>query len=76
MTPASGIEGTPLVPGEASGPVLALDEPLSFWGGLEPETGLIIDRRHPQLGACVTGAVLVSCSLVFPDRGAADHAHG
>ena len=27
---------------------LRLDEPLSFWGGLDPATGRIIDRWHPQ----------------------------
>lgn len=30
-----------------------------MWGGLDPETGLIIDHRHPQLGERVTGTVLV-----------------
>lgn len=48
-----------LVAGTASGPVLALDEPLSFWGGMDPHTGAIIDVRHPQRGAVVTGRVLV-----------------
>jgi predicted aconitase with swiveling domain len=36
-----------------------LDEPLSFWGGLDSANGRIIDRRHPQLGRCVTDRVLV-----------------
>lgn len=48
-----------LVPGEATGPALVLDEPLSLWGGLDPETGDIIDQRHPQCGRNVTGRVLV-----------------
>ena len=38
---------------------LVLDSPLSLWGGLEPTTGDIIDQRHPQCGANVTGRVLV-----------------
>lgn len=38
--------------------VLVLDEPLSFWGGLDPETGRIVDARHPQRGEVVTGRVL------------------
>jgi hypothetical protein len=49
----------PLVRGTANGTVLLLEAPLSFWGGLDPATGCIIDRRHPQCGACVTGCVLV-----------------
>ena len=41
----------PLVPGEASGPVFVLSEPLSFWGGFDASFGRIIDRLHPQVGA-------------------------
>ena len=52
-------EGRTLVPGEARGPALVLSEPLSFWGGLDPATGAIIDVHHPQLGAVVTSTVLV-----------------
>lgn len=45
--------------GTAVAPALVLDEPLSLWGGLDPETGRIIDQRHPQVGEVVTGKVLV-----------------
>ncbi len=48
-----------LIAGEATGPALVLDEPLSLWGGLDPTTGDIIDQRHPQWGRNVTGRVLV-----------------
>ena len=48
-----------IVEGEASGPLLVLDEPVSFWGGFEPTTGVIVDRRHPQLGECLAGVILV-----------------
>ena len=44
---------------ETEGPVLALDEPLSFWGAFDPRTGIIIDVHHPQRGICVTGAILL-----------------
>jgi predicted aconitase with swiveling domain len=47
-----------LVAGNARGPVAAI-APLSFWGGLDPETGTIIDRSHPDLGCCLAGTVLV-----------------
>jgi predicted aconitase with swiveling domain len=53
-----GIEGRALVEGDASGTVLRLDEPLSFWGGLDPATGHIVDRRHPDFGTSVTGKIL------------------
>jgi uncharacterized protein len=51
-----------LVSGSASGPVLKLDEPLSFWGGLDSATGTIIDRLHPQHGASVAGRMLMMSS--------------
>ena len=47
-----------LVAGEASGLVLALDEPLSFWGGFESGTGTIIDQAHPQVGESLAGRVV------------------
>ena len=53
------IEGHALVEGKAAGNVLTLDEPLSFWGGLNPKTGLVTDRRHPQFGVSVAGKVTV-----------------
>lgn len=52
-------DGQWLVRGHAVGPVISLAEPLSFWGGFEPETGAIIDQRHPQVGVVLTGAIVV-----------------
>ncbi|MEC7908692.1 MAG: DUF126 domain-containing protein [Actinomycetota bacterium] len=48
-----------LVSGKANGEVLKLDEPLSFWGGVDPKTGEITDLRHPQGGMSVKGKVLM-----------------
>lgn len=48
-----------LVAGEGAGEVLVLAEPLSLWGGLDPETGKIIDQRHSSAGAVVSGRVMV-----------------
>lgn len=48
-----------LVSGSGQGQALVLTEPLSLWGGLDPDTGEIIDRRHPASGANVRGRVLV-----------------
>ena len=38
---------------------LRLEEPLSFWGGIDPHTGLITDKRHPQWGESIAGRVLM-----------------
>lgn len=47
-----------LVSGVASGPLMVLSEPLSFWGGVDPATGTIIDRTHPAAGESVAGMIL------------------
>lgn len=48
-----------VVQGEAAGICGAADEPLSFWGGLDPNSGEIIDRRHPLSGLNIAGKILV-----------------
>lgn len=40
------------------GDVLALTAPISFWGGVDPKTGTIIDARHPERGQNIAGRVL------------------
>ncbi|MFQ5628136.1 MAG: aconitase X swivel domain-containing protein [bacterium] len=52
------IQGTPIVAGTAEGKLLASNEPLSFWGGYNQQTGEIIDRRHPLSGQIAAGCVL------------------
>lgn len=47
-----------LNPGTATGDVIRLTAPLSFWGGTDPQ-GRIVDAHHPQCGAILTGRVLV-----------------
>jgi len=52
-------KGRVLNKGQVSGDVLLLDEPLSFWGGYDPETGVILDKQHPQVGLVMTGKIVV-----------------
>lgn len=59
MTPSgTDLVGRSLHQGTAAGPVLRLDTPVSFWGGVDVH-GTIIDVHHPQHGRSVTGTVLV-----------------
>lgn len=51
--------GRPYADGQAEGTALVLTEALSFWGGVDSDTGAIIDRSHPQVGASVAGRILV-----------------
>jgi predicted aconitase with swiveling domain len=59
MTASSySIEGRAVVRGRAAGLALVSSEPLSFWGGYDPRTGEILDRRHPLSGERAAGRVL------------------
>jgi len=53
------LKGRAVVPGRARGTAVVSSEPLSFWGGLNPQTGEVIDRRHERSGEVVTGRVFV-----------------
>ncbi|MEM8936287.1 MAG: DUF126 domain-containing protein [Pseudomonadota bacterium] len=46
-------------PGEAKGRLLHLEEPLSFWGGVDLTSGAIIDVNHPQRGCSLIDVILV-----------------
>ena len=45
--------------GTANGPVIVAKEALSFWGGVDPATGLVIDVHHPLHGSRLTGCILM-----------------
>ena len=51
-------EARSILPGAAEGKVIATSEALSFWGGVDPATGKVIDVHHPLHGICLTGGVL------------------
>jgi len=45
--------------GKASGEVLITEEPLGFLGGVDPNTGEIIEPWHPLKGKNIAGKILV-----------------
>ena len=45
--------------GEAQGEALVSPEPIGFLGGVDPDTGIVIEPGHPIESQCVTGRVLV-----------------
>jgi len=53
------LRGRSLVEGAVRGVALTSPEPIGFLGGVDPETGLIIERGHALEGECVAGRVLV-----------------
>lgn len=58
MSGGVALHGVRLAEGTASGPVLFSDTGLSFWGGIDPSCGLVIDQSHPLHGRSVAGTVL------------------
>ena len=52
------MRGEVLLPGAARGRVLTLSAPISFWGGVDPKSGLVADPRHPESGQLISGKVL------------------
>ena len=51
-------EARSILAGSAEGPAISTTEALSFWGGVDPATGRVIDVHHPLHGICLTGGVL------------------
>jgi predicted aconitase with swiveling domain len=45
--------------GTASGEVLLSREPIGFLGGVDPESGIVIEKGHPLEGKNIAGRVLV-----------------
>ncbi|KAJ4201675.1 hypothetical protein NW767_006763 [Fusarium falciforme] len=52
------LRGAPYVDGTASGKLLAANLELSFWGGVNPKTGEVIDRFHPLSGHLLKDTIL------------------
>ena len=44
---------------EAKGQVVTCKEGLSFWGGVDPDTGVIIDVHHPNHGEILAGKIVL-----------------
>lgn len=53
-----------IIGGHAAGKALVTGQQLTFWGGIDPATAVVIEAQHELCGQAVTGKV-----LVFP-RGA------
>jgi predicted aconitase with swiveling domain len=53
------LQGRLIKAGCAKGIALVTSEPIGFLGGVDPDTGSIIERGHPLEGQSVSGRVLV-----------------
>jgi predicted aconitase with swiveling domain len=52
------IRGRGISKGRASGPLLVSPAPISFLSGVDPESGIIIEKGHPLQGSSIAGTVL------------------
>ena len=53
------MKGRTISPGKAEGEALVSREPLSFYGGIDPKTGVVIEKGHELEGRCVKDKILV-----------------
>ncbi|HUM77535.1 MAG TPA: DUF126 domain-containing protein [Methanoculleus sp.] len=53
------MQGRGISRGRGTGELLVSSEPISFLSGVDPETGVVVERGHPLEGQSVTGKVLV-----------------
>ena len=53
------MKGRIILKGTAEGEVLVSTEPISFYGGVDPDTGEVTDKGHPLEGQSIKGKVLV-----------------
>ena len=52
------IRGRGIAKGRAGGPLLVSPAPISFLSGVDPETGIIVEKGHPLQGTGIAGTVL------------------
>ena len=53
------LNGRKIAKGKARGEAIVSPEPISFYGGVDPETGIVMEKGHPLEGEKITGRVLV-----------------
>ena len=53
------LRGRCIYSGIAQGEALVTTQAISFFGGVDPETGIIVERGHPLEGQSIAGKVLV-----------------
>ncbi len=53
------IKCKPVMEGVGEGDVLYTEEPISFYGGVDAKTGVIVEKGHELEGKCIAGKVLV-----------------
>jgi predicted aconitase with swiveling domain len=53
------LQGRSIYPGKVQGEALVTSQAISFFGGIDPETGIVLERGHSLEGQTIAGKVLV-----------------
>ena len=53
------LSGRSIHPGQAVGETLATSMDVSFYGGIDPETGIVVERGHELEGQCIAGKIFI-----------------
>jgi uncharacterized protein len=53
------LQGRPIYHGQASGAALVSSMGISFFGGVDPDSGIVVEKDHDLQGLCIAGKVLV-----------------
>jgi hypothetical protein len=53
------LKGRIIYKGKAAGEALVTSQPISFYGGVDPNTGIVIEKGHELQGQSVKGKILV-----------------
>lgn len=53
------LHGRKIFSGKAKGIAMVSDQPISFYGGVDPKTGVVVEKGHPLEGKCIAGKILV-----------------
>jgi uncharacterized protein len=53
------MKGRIIYKGKAEGEALTTTQPISFYGGVDPNTGVVIEKGHELQGVSVKGKILV-----------------
>lgn len=56
---ATEIKARSISRGKASGEALISKEPIGFLGGVDPQTGTVVEKGHPLQGKNIAGKVLI-----------------
>ena len=51
-------QGRTIFNGKAEGEALVTSMGISFFGGVDPETGVVVERGHDLEGQCIAGKIL------------------